>query len=124
MFYLNLKYFQSLNHFVKGLHEDVQRVTNKPRITDEATSANMAWRQYTSRESSTIVDKCVGQLKSSLTCDHCGYVSKVFPNLFEVLFKFLNRFGIRSGICPCQFRAVRPVLRIVCLNFNAKRSVT
>ena len=68
---------------ILGLHEDVQRVTSKPRITEEATSAHMAWRQYTSRESSAIVDKCVGQLKSSLTCDHCGYVSKVILNFLK-----------------------------------------
>jgi len=73
-----------LRWYLEGLHEDVQRVTNKPRITDEATSANMAWRQYTSRESSTIVDKCVGQLKSSLTCDHCGYVSKVWDPFWDL----------------------------------------
>jgi len=73
-----------LRWYLEGLHEDVQRVTSKPRITEEATSAHMAWRQYTSRESSAIVDKCVGQLKSSLTCDHCGYVSKVWDPFWDL----------------------------------------
>ena len=65
-----------LNIF-QALHEDVQKVTSKPRITKEAESAREAWSQYTSRENSQIVDLCVGQLKSSLTCSHCGYVSNV-----------------------------------------------
>merc|ERR1719285_1382574 len=73
-----------LRWYLEGLHEDVQRVTSKPRITEEATSARMAWEQYTSRESSTIVDKCVGQLRSSLTCDHCGYVSKVWDPFWDL----------------------------------------
>lgn len=55
----------------------MQKVTSKPRITKEAESAREAWSQYTSRENSQIVDLCVGQLKSSLTCSHCGYVSNV-----------------------------------------------
>ena len=57
----------------------MQKVTQKPRITKEAESAREAWSQYTSRENSQIVDYCVGQLKSSLTCSHCGYVSNVRP---------------------------------------------
>jgi len=66
-----------LRWYLEALHEDVQKVTSKPRITKEAESAREAWSQYTSRENSQIVDLCVGQLKSSLTCSHCGYVSNV-----------------------------------------------
>lgn len=73
-----------LRYFLEGLHEDVQRVTTKPRITEEATSPRMAWSQYTSRENSTIVDLCVGQLRSSLTCDSCGYVSKVWDPFWDL----------------------------------------
>jgi len=78
-----------------ALHEDVSRVTTKPRITKEAASAREAWSQYTSREDSTVVDLCVGQLKSSLTCSSCGYVSEVcifrFIFFYTEIFAFLRQ---------------------------------
>lgn len=58
----------------KGLHEDVNRVTNKPKpiTTDiddnlsDAEKAAEAWRRYLRSEDSLIVDAFVGQLKSTL----------------------------------------------------------
>jgi len=73
-----------LRWYLEALHEDVQKVTSKPRITKEAESAREAWSQYTSRENSQIVDLCVGQLKSSLTCSHCGYVSNVWDPFWDL----------------------------------------
>lgn len=73
-----------LRWYLEALHEDVQKVTTKPRITKEAESAREAWSQYTSRENSQIVDLCVGQLKSSLTCSHCGYVSNVWDPFWDL----------------------------------------
>ena len=66
-----------VNYVNKALHDDVCRVRSKPRVTQEAKSASEAWRLYKSREDSSIVDMCVGQLKSSLTCSVCSYVSEV-----------------------------------------------
>jgi len=73
-----------LRWYLEALHEDVQKVTSKPRITKEAESAREAWSQYTSREDSEIVDLCVGQLKSSLTCSHCGYISNVWDPFWDL----------------------------------------
>jgi len=73
-----------LRWYLEALHEDVQKVISKPRITKEAESAREAWSQYTSREDSQIVDLCVGQLKSSLTCSHCGYVSNVWDPFWDL----------------------------------------
>lgn len=73
-----------LRWFLEALHEDVSRITTKPRITREAKSASEAWSFYTSRENSTIVDLCVGQLKSSLTCSSCGYVSEVWDPFWDL----------------------------------------
>lgn len=73
-----------LRWYLEALHEDVSRVISKPRITREAKSASEAWSQYTSREDSTIVDLCVGQLKSSLTCSSCGYVSEVWDPFWDL----------------------------------------
>jgi len=73
-----------LRWYLEALHEDVQKVTSKPRITKEAESAREAWSQYTSRENSQIVDLCVGQLKSSLTCSHCSYVSNVWDPFWDL----------------------------------------
>lgn len=57
-----------------GLHEDVNRVTTKPKpiTTDiddnlpDAEKAAEAWRRYLRAEDSFIVDAFVGQLKSTL----------------------------------------------------------
>lgn len=73
-----------LRWYLEALHEDVSRVTTKPRIHKEACSASEAWAQYTSRENSTVVDLCVGQLKSSLTCSSCGYVSEVWDPFWDL----------------------------------------
>jgi len=73
-----------LRWYLEALHEDVSRVITKPRITVEAKSAAQAWSQYTSRENSAIVELCVGQLKSSLTCSNCGYVSEVWDPFWDL----------------------------------------
>lgn len=73
-----------LRWFLEALHEDVCRVRSKPRVTQEAKSASEAWRFYKSREDSSIVDMCVGQLKSSLTCSVCSYVSEVWDPFWDL----------------------------------------
>jgi len=73
-----------LRWFLEALHEDVCRVRSKPRVTQEAKSASEAWRFYKFREDSSIVDMCVGQLKSSLTCSVCSYVSEVWDPFWDL----------------------------------------
>ena len=98
-------------------------MTTKPRITEEATSPRMAWSQYTSRENSTIVDLCVGQLRSSLTCDSCGYVSKVTSLVYiykiYICYQVWDPFWDLSVPIPSGARDIQD-----CLNEFQKEEVT
>jgi len=68
-----------------GLHEDLNRVANKPYVEvqdsngrkDEVVAAEM-WLNHLMRNKSVIVDLFQGQLKSALTCGMCSYESVTF----------------------------------------------
>ncbi|XP_061923878.1 ubiquitin carboxyl-terminal hydrolase 2a isoform X1 [Entelurus aequoreus] len=80
-----------LRFLLDGLHNEVNRVTVRPRGTaedfdhllDEEKGRKM-WSKYLEREDSKIVDLFVGQLKSSLTCSHCGFCSTVFDPFWDL----------------------------------------
>ncbi|XP_019717161.1 ubiquitin carboxyl-terminal hydrolase 2a isoform X1 [Hippocampus comes] len=80
-----------LRFLLDGLHNEVNRVTVRPRGTvedfdhlpDEEKGKKM-WTKYLEREDSKIVDLFVGQLKSSLTCSHCGFCSTVFDPFWDL----------------------------------------
>ncbi|XP_034556956.1 ubiquitin carboxyl-terminal hydrolase 2a isoform X2 [Notolabrus celidotus] len=80
-----------LRFLLDGLHNEVNRVTVRPRGTmddydhlpDEEKGRKM-WSKYLEREDSKIVDLFVGQLKSSLTCRHCGFCSTVFDPFWDL----------------------------------------
>uniref|UniRef100_A0A3B4A0T9 Ubiquitin carboxyl-terminal hydrolase 2 n=1 Tax=Periophthalmus magnuspinnatus TaxID=409849 RepID=A0A3B4A0T9_9GOBI len=78
-----------LRFLLDGLHNEVNRVTVRPRGTvedfdhlDEEKGKKM-WSKYLEREDSKIV-LFVGQLKSSLTCSHCGFCSTVFDPFWDL----------------------------------------
>ncbi|XP_013793412.2 ubiquitin carboxyl-terminal hydrolase 4-like, partial [Limulus polyphemus] len=68
-----------------GLHEDLNRVKNKPYIElkdangrpDEVV-AKEAWENYQKRNNSIIVDTFHGLLKSTLVCPECSKISVTF----------------------------------------------
>jgi ubiquitin C-terminal hydrolase len=74
-----------VNFLVDLLHEDCNRVKKKPFIEmseetgrpDEVV-AKEYWDAYTARNKSMIVDLMTGQLKSTVTCLTCGWVSVAF----------------------------------------------
>ncbi|XP_006642213.2 ubiquitin carboxyl-terminal hydrolase 2a isoform X1 [Lepisosteus oculatus] len=80
-----------LRFLLDGLHNEVNRVTVRPRATmedldhlpDDEKGKRM-WNKYLEREDSRIVDLFVGQLKSSLTCSDCGYCSTVFDPFWDL----------------------------------------
>ncbi|XP_054454190.1 ubiquitin carboxyl-terminal hydrolase 2a isoform X1 [Anoplopoma fimbria] len=80
-----------LRFLLDGLHNEVNRVTVRPRgsvedfdhLPDEEKGRKM-WSKYLEREDSKIVDVFVGQLKSSLTCSHCGFCSTVFDPFWDL----------------------------------------
>ncbi|KAJ0971167.1 hypothetical protein J5N97_019126 [Dioscorea zingiberensis] len=74
-----------LAFLLDGLHEDLNRVRNKPYI--EAKDANgrpdeefadECWEYHRARNDSVIVDICQGQYKSTLVCPVCRKVSVTF----------------------------------------------
>jgi ubiquitin C-terminal hydrolase len=79
-----------LSFLLDGLHEDLNRVFEKPPTqpvesdgrTDEVVAAE-AWQVHLKRNQSVIVDTCQGQLKSRVQCPLCERVSITFdPFMF------------------------------------------
>ncbi|XP_031572210.1 ubiquitin carboxyl-terminal hydrolase 32-like [Actinia tenebrosa] len=74
-----------LSFLLDGLHEDLNRVHDKPYIElkdsdgrpDEIVSQE-AWDNHFKRNQSIVVDLFQGQLKSQVRCLECGYVSSRF----------------------------------------------
>lgn len=91
-----------LGFILDGLHEDLNRVTEKPYVTapetevrnfplrdlffqgrTDADVANEAWEGHLKRHQSAIVDLFQGQLKSKVQCPDCDKVSTTFdPFMF------------------------------------------
>jgi ubiquitin carboxyl-terminal hydrolase 8 len=68
-----------------GLHEDCNRVTNKPYVEElegfgmkDEIAAIETWRKHLLRHNSIIVDRCQGMHRSHLTCTSCGRESIKF----------------------------------------------
>ncbi|GBG27778.1 Ubiquitin carboxyl-terminal hydrolase, putative [Hondaea fermentalgiana] len=74
-----------MSYLLDGLHEDLNRVSKKPYNEipdangrpDEVVAAEQ-WKLHLLRNRSIIVDIMQGQLKSTLTCQTCGFVSVKF----------------------------------------------
>lgn len=90
-----------LRYLLEGLHEDVNRVTIKPKpilteIDDtlSATSkAQEAWARYLRTEDSRVGDIFVGQLKSTLRCAHCLHDSVTFDPFWDLSLPIPSRTG-------------------------------
>ncbi|KAK3107058.1 hypothetical protein FSP39_006027 [Pinctada imbricata] len=80
-----------LRYLLEGLHEDVNRVTSKPKpvsIDDDKFSSDQEkakeyWRVYLTYDNSYIVDLFVGQLRSTLKFD-CGHASTTFDPFWDL----------------------------------------
>lgn len=97
-----------LRYLLEGLHEDVNRVSEKPKpiLTeiDEKLSDNdkaqEAWRRYLRMDNSKIVDHFVGQLKSTLKCTYCGHCSVTFDPFWDLSLPIPQRTGqLRLSQC-------------------------
>lgn len=90
-----------LRYLLEGLHEDVNRVTVKPKpilteIDDnlsDAAKAAEAWNRYLRTEDSRIGDIFVGQLKSTLRCTHCRHDSVTFDPFWDLSLPIPSRTG-------------------------------
>ncbi|XP_062025492.1 ubiquitin carboxyl-terminal hydrolase 9-like [Rosa rugosa] len=74
-----------LAFLLDGLHEDLNRVKNKPYIETKDSDgrpdeevADECWKNHKARNDSLIVDVCQGQYKSTLVCPSCAKVSITF----------------------------------------------
>ncbi|RVW91634.1 Ubiquitin carboxyl-terminal hydrolase 10 [Vitis vinifera] len=74
-----------LAFLLDGLHEDLNRVKQKPYIETKDSNgrpdeevADECWRNHKARNDSLIVDVCQGQYKSTLVCPVCSKISITF----------------------------------------------
>ncbi|XP_077234151.1 ubiquitin carboxyl-terminal hydrolase 9-like [Tasmannia lanceolata] len=74
-----------LAFLLDGLHEDLNRVKDKPYIEakdagdcPDKVAADECWANHKARNDSIIVDVCQGQYKSTLVCPVCSKVSVTF----------------------------------------------
>lgn len=74
-----------LAFLLDGLHEDLNRVKQKPYIETKDSDgrpdeevAEECWKNHMARNDSLIVDVCQGQYKSTLVCPDCGKISITF----------------------------------------------
>lgn len=90
-----------LRYLLEGLHEDVNRVTVKPKpilteiddnLSDTAKAAE-AWSRYLRMEDSRVGDIFVGQLKSTLRCTHCHHDSVTFDPFWDLSLPIPSRTG-------------------------------
>ncbi|XP_043232925.1 ubiquitin carboxyl-terminal hydrolase 2-like isoform X2 [Amphibalanus amphitrite] len=97
-----------LRYLLEGLHEDVNRVTSRPKpITtdiDDSLSASQksmeAWKRFLRLENSKFVDLFVGQLKSTLRCTVCGHASVTFDPFWDLSLPIPSRSGqVRLQAC-------------------------
>ena len=69
-----------LSLFLDNIHEDLNRISNKPYIEikeqqineSDLTASNRWWDYHKSRENSIITDLFHGQFKNIITCPDCG----------------------------------------------------
>lgn len=101
-----------LRYLLEGLHEDVNRVTEKPKpilteiddkLNDVEKSAE-SWNRYLRMDNSRIVDIFVGQLKSTLKCTFCGHCSVTFDPFWDLSLPIPQRTGqLRLAQCLESF---------------------
>ncbi|GAU88536.1 hypothetical protein RvY_01219 [Ramazzottius varieornatus] len=107
--YLQQDSQEFLRYLLEGLHEDVNRVDEKPPLDtsdipenlSDAQKASEAWKRYLKRDNSKIVDLFVGQLKSSLICESCDYCSVTFDPFWDLSLPIpSSRSTRRTEIAP------------------------
>ena len=82
--------------FLDGLHEELNRVVNKPYKQRTVTVgvepspeqleflANEAWKYYRSRDDSIIIDHCRGMLRPTTECGRCDGVAVTFDPFLDI----------------------------------------
>lgn len=81
-----------LSYLLDGLHEDLNRVKNKPQVNpieSDGTEADdivaqKTWDSYLKRNNSIITDLIAGQFKSTIVCPTCSKISVTFDPFMSV----------------------------------------
>ncbi|XP_055373307.1 ubiquitin carboxyl-terminal hydrolase 32 isoform X2 [Condylostylus longicornis] len=133
-----------LEWMLDGLHEDLNRVTEKPytELKDsngrpDEEVAHEAWTLHHSRNQSIVIDLFYGQLKSKVSCLRCGKESVRFDPFsllslplpvenyiyFEILVIFLDggvptKYGIRLNSDSTYYDIKKEVSNLCHLNPN------
>ena len=88
--------------FLDNLHEDLNRISNKPYTelteqkaneTDEEASARF-WKCHKQREDSIIVDLFYGQYKSTITCPDCGNKNTTYDPFSSIGLSVPDKVGL------------------------------
>uniref|UniRef100_A0A673XRB0 Ubiquitin carboxyl-terminal hydrolase 2 n=1 Tax=Salmo trutta TaxID=8032 RepID=A0A673XRB0_SALTR len=125
-----------LRFLLDGLHNEVNRVTVRPRLPAEDIDhlsdnekGKKMWNKYLEREDSKVVDLFVGQLKSSLTCSECGYCSTVFDPFWDLSLPIAKKGSGEVSLTDCmRFFTKEDVLdgdeKPTCCRCKARRKCT
>lgn len=127
-----------LRYLLEGIHEDVNRITTKPRpvILDDnrldskndRDKAKEYWNAYLTRDSSHIVDIFVGQLKSELKFAECGHRSVTFDPFWDLSLPIpKNKSEVSLDDCLRLFmkeEELEAEERPMCTKCKARRSCT
>lgn len=109
-----------LAFLLDGLHEDLNRVLNKPYVPEIDSDGKLqedvaveAWKAYLLRNRSVIVDIFQGQLRNVLLCLSCSYQSFTFDP-FMYMTVPIARTG-RKSLHDCLAEFCRPeILSLDC----------
>ncbi|KAL3857432.1 hypothetical protein ACJMK2_012103, partial [Sinanodonta woodiana] len=116
-----------LSFLLDGLHEDLNRVHDKPYIElkdsdgrpDEIV-AQEAWENHLLRNKSIVVDLFHGQLKSQVRCKECGHISVRFDPFNYLSLPLPMDSCIHLEIIAIKLNGSVPVKYGLRLNMDAK----
>ncbi|PVZ98399.1 hypothetical protein BB558_004290 [Smittium angustum] len=106
-----------LSFLLDGLHEDLNRIIDKPYIEipdgnnrPDSVVADEQWDIYKKRNDSVIVDLFQGQLKSALTCPSCMRRSTTFdPFMYLTLLLPKNKYTKFKVLYVPKNHDIRPI---------------
>ncbi|VDN97918.1 unnamed protein product [Rodentolepis nana] len=108
-----------MNFLLDFLHEDLNRIKEKPYIEDKDADgrpdeevANEAWSNFKRRNDSIIVDLFYGLLKSTVECPKCGHVSVIFDPFSSLSLPLgVKRLSVYVGPFDLYSLPVTPLCR-------------
>ncbi|UYV73887.1 USP2 [Cordylochernes scorpioides] len=112
-----------LQYLLQELHEDFNRTTESPEITEKTHEAHISWQIYLNQESSPIVDTFAGQIISTRCCQFCQNISENYE-----IFKDLS-LAIHEKECPSLMGCLKEHFKtevlddFTCSNCGTKNSI-